>query len=311
MARSCALFPQPPGSRARKTSCCRSSAPANLPVTPHRPRRARQAGSRECPAVPATRRQSRRASERRRGTGGNLCHRCRRGRADQPNRGRRPARFRRSAQSLSLRQVQDQAETRAEAVARSPDRGDRRPGRSAERAYQPLDKTAEAVFFTRDLVSEPANVIYPETLAAQAAKLSESRRRGRDPRREQDARARHERLARGRRKAACGRRASWSWSGAARTGAGSDRRNAARVYRQGRHVRYRRHLDQAGRRHGRHEMGHGGLRRGHRPDAAARRAQGQGQCGRRRRAGREHAVGHGAAAGRHRHARCRVRRSRS
>ena len=46
------------------------------------------------------------------------------------------------------------------------------PG-EAERAYEPLDKTANAVFFTRDLVSEPANVIYPETLAAEAAKLSD------------------------------------------------------------------------------------------------------------------------------------------
>ncbi len=34
---------------------------------------------------------------------------------------------------------------------------------AAQRAYKPLGKTAEAVFFTRDLVSEPANVIYPET----------------------------------------------------------------------------------------------------------------------------------------------------
>ena len=38
------------------------------------------------------------------------------------------------------------------------------PG-DAKRAYEPLDKTASAVFFTRDLVSEPPNVIYPETLA--------------------------------------------------------------------------------------------------------------------------------------------------
>jgi leucyl aminopeptidase len=44
---------------------------------------------------------------------------------------------------------------------------------AAERAYQPLEKTADAVFFTRDLVSEPANVVYPETLAAQAATLTE------------------------------------------------------------------------------------------------------------------------------------------
>jgi leucyl aminopeptidase len=44
---------------------------------------------------------------------------------------------------------------------------------AAIRAYQPLDKAAEAVAFARDLVSEPGNVIYPETLAAEAAKLTE------------------------------------------------------------------------------------------------------------------------------------------
>jgi len=44
---------------------------------------------------------------------------------------------------------------------------------AAERAYGPLDETASAVFFTRDLVSEPANVIYPETLAEQAGTLAD------------------------------------------------------------------------------------------------------------------------------------------
>ena len=43
---------------------------------------------------------------------------------------------------------------------------------AAKRAYEPLDKTANAVFFARDLVSEPSNVIYPETLAAQAGTLA-------------------------------------------------------------------------------------------------------------------------------------------
>jgi len=43
---------------------------------------------------------------------------------------------------------------------------------AAERAYQPLDRTTDAIFFTRDLVSEPANVIYPESLAAQAEALT-------------------------------------------------------------------------------------------------------------------------------------------
>jgi len=43
---------------------------------------------------------------------------------------------------------------------------------AARRAYKSLAATAEAVAFTRDLVSEPANVIYPETLAEQAAGLA-------------------------------------------------------------------------------------------------------------------------------------------
>ncbi|MBV8778638.1 MAG: leucyl aminopeptidase [Alphaproteobacteria bacterium] len=47
-----------------------------------------------------------------------------------------------------------------------PDPGD------ARRAYADLAATAEAIAFTRDLVSEPANVIYPETLAEQAAGLT-------------------------------------------------------------------------------------------------------------------------------------------
>lgn len=42
---------------------------------------------------------------------------------------------------------------------------------AARRSYQSLEMVAEGVFFTRDLVSEPANVIYPETLAQQCANL--------------------------------------------------------------------------------------------------------------------------------------------
>jgi leucyl aminopeptidase len=42
---------------------------------------------------------------------------------------------------------------------------------AAKRAYAPLAEAAEAIAFARDLVSEPANVIYPETLAAQAQTL--------------------------------------------------------------------------------------------------------------------------------------------
>ncbi|MGH7087707.1 MAG: leucyl aminopeptidase, partial [Stellaceae bacterium] len=42
---------------------------------------------------------------------------------------------------------------------------------AAARAFAPRDKAAEAICFARDLVSEPANVIYPETLAKAAESL--------------------------------------------------------------------------------------------------------------------------------------------
>jgi leucyl aminopeptidase len=42
----------------------------------------------------------------------------------------------------------------------------------AKQAFAPLEKVAEGVFFTRDLVSEPANIIYPETLADAARTLT-------------------------------------------------------------------------------------------------------------------------------------------
>ena len=41
----------------------------------------------------------------------------------------------------------------------------------ARTVYASLDKIADGVFFTRDLVSEPPNVLYPATLAEQAASL--------------------------------------------------------------------------------------------------------------------------------------------
>ena len=43
----------------------------------------------------------------------------------------------------------------------------------ASRAYDPLEKVGDAVIWTRDLVSEPANVLYPEALAEEARKLAE------------------------------------------------------------------------------------------------------------------------------------------
>ena len=41
----------------------------------------------------------------------------------------------------------------------------------SRKAYAHFDKIADGVFFTRDLVSEPANIIYPETLAKRAKEL--------------------------------------------------------------------------------------------------------------------------------------------
>jgi leucyl aminopeptidase len=42
---------------------------------------------------------------------------------------------------------------------------------AARRSYEPLEKLADGVLVTRDLVSEPANVIFPESLADAAKKL--------------------------------------------------------------------------------------------------------------------------------------------
>lgn len=44
---------------------------------------------------------------------------------------------------------------------------------TARRAFAAYDKVAEGVFFTRDLVSAPPNVLYPETFAAEAKTLTD------------------------------------------------------------------------------------------------------------------------------------------
>ena len=43
---------------------------------------------------------------------------------------------------------------------------------AARKAFAPMNKIADGVILTRDLVSEPANVIYPKTLARQARQLT-------------------------------------------------------------------------------------------------------------------------------------------
>ncbi len=44
---------------------------------------------------------------------------------------------------------------------------------AAREAFAPLSRVAEGVFLTRDLVSEPANVIFPKSLAERAGELAE------------------------------------------------------------------------------------------------------------------------------------------
>ena len=45
--------------------------------------------------------------------------------------------------------------------------------RTAQRTYADLEQVAEAVFFARDLVSEPGNVVYPKNLAKQCKALAD------------------------------------------------------------------------------------------------------------------------------------------
>ena len=157
---------------------------------------------------------------------------------------------------------------------------------AAKRAFQPLDKVAEAIFFTRDLVSEPANVIYPETLAEAARSLEklgvevevldekQMKKLGMGAL-----------LGVGQGSVRPPRLVVMQWKGNPKA------KNPAPLAFIGKGVTF----DTGGisikpaARHGGHEMGHGRRRRRDRPDAGARRPQGQGQRGRRRGAGREHA----------------------
>ena len=85
----------------------------------------------------------------------------------------------------------------------------------------------------------------------------------------------------------------------------------ARPGRQGHHVRHRRHLDQAGRRHGADEGRHGRRRRGRLRDARDRAAEGADPRHRRRADDREHAGRPRDQAGRHPDERRRARPSKS
>ncbi len=47
-----------------------------------------------------------------------------------------------------------------------------RDAAAARKLFSPLDKVADGVFLTRDLVSEPANVLFPDSFVAEARKLT-------------------------------------------------------------------------------------------------------------------------------------------
>ena len=67
---------------------------------------------------------------------------------------------------------------------------------AARRAYAPLSGIADGVELARDLVNEPANVLYPVEFARRAAALKKLGRHGRGARRAGPEEARHERAAR-------------------------------------------------------------------------------------------------------------------
>ena len=203
------------------------------------------------------------------------------------------------AAGLRLRPLQDQEEGRrrgrrsraapASAIVTADDG-------AAKKAWRAREAVAAGVVLARDLVNEPPNVLTPEEFAKRAEaleklgvevevldpkalkKLGMSALLG---------------VAQGSNNQP--RVVVMRWNGA------GGRRQAAGLRRQGGDVRFRRHLDQAGRQHGGHEGRHGRRRRRGRADARAGRPQGQGRRGRRGRPGREHAGRRGPAPRRHRH----------
>jgi leucyl aminopeptidase len=108
----------------------------------------------------------------------------------------------------------------------------------AEDAWAERNAVAEGVVLTRTLVSEPANIIYPESFVERCAASGRTRHRDRSARSRRDGTARHGGAAR--RLAGIGTRAA-----AARDALGRHQwcgEDARRLRRQGRDVRYRRHL---------------------------------------------------------------------
>ncbi len=144
---------------------------------------------------------------------------------------------------------------------------------AAEAAFAPLSAVRDGVLFARDLVSEPANVLYPQSYADRVKGLEATGLKVEVLGvKEMSDLGMGSLLGVGQGSAKESKLVVMQWNGA-----GDDSAPVAFVG-QGRHLRHRRHLDQAGRGHGGHEMGHGRLGRCRRHDDRAGVAQGARQC---------------------------------
>ena len=205
-------------------------------------------------------------------------------------------RARRDAARLFVRPLQDQAQGGRRGAGQGARHARRRGrGRRAQGLGRPPGGRRRRHHGARPR-QRAAERSFPIEFARRASDLAQARRRRRGARRQGDDQARHGRAARRRPGLAAGQPHRRDALERRQEGNG-----AARLHRQGRVLRHRRHLDQAGRRHGGHEGRHGGRGLRGRADACARRPQGQGQRDRRDRPGREHAGRQCAAPGRHRH----------
>jgi leucyl aminopeptidase len=136
----------------------------------------------------------------------------------------------------------------------------------AQEEWIRLSAIADGVVFTRELVAEPANILYPETFVERCREIEALGVKLRVLDEEEMARlgmvARH----------------GMGWDGrnsATPAGSGGQRRN----------IRYWWHIHQTGSRHGRHEMGHGRRRRRCGHHEGARDTPSKGSCGGHMRAG--------------------------
>ena len=134
------------------------------------------------------------------------------------------------------------------------------PATDAEQEWARLAALLAGLDLTRNLVTEPANIVYPETFVERVRAALDGTGVEIEVLDEKAmAQARHGRPAR--RRAGLGPAAAPARDALERR---QGRRQAGRLRRQGHHLRHRRHLDQAGARHGGDEVGHGRRRRGRR-----------------------------------------------